>query len=201
MHTKVHINRYITDQIGKEKTSREIDQMHKFFETYMKYLALTVLRLNGAKYKEAKSYISKAWIPCNQDQLRKMVLVLLNQRANNKQYWTQLLKKNKRLSVSLELLFNYAGRIRNLTFHGNYYPFKEGEENLIYNVYMQTIEALEQLISKQKRGNKILKNTPTEFGAGRGTLTTRNQFKQILPFQTAGLPYSYEKAQQLYDTL
>lgn len=201
MHTKVHINRYIADQIGKEKTSREIDQMHKFFETYMKYLALTVLRLNGAKYKEAKSYVSKAWIPCNQDQLRKMILVLLNQKANNKQYWTQLLKKNRQLRISLELLFNYAGRIRNLTFHGNYYPFKEGEEALIYNIYIKAIDALEQLISKQKRGNRILKNTPTDFGAGRGNLTTKNQFRQILPFQTAGLPYAYEKAQQLYDTL
>lgn len=201
MHTKVHINRYIADQIGMPKTSREIDQMHKFFETYLKYLALTVLRLNGAKYKEAKSYVSKAWIPCNQDQLRKMILILFNQRANNKQYWTQLLKKNQQLRVSLELLFNYAGRIRNLTFHGNFYPFKEGEEALIYSIYIKAIESLEQVISKQKRGNRILKNNPTEFGAGRGTLISKNQFKQILPFQTAGLPYSYSKAQQLYDTL
>lgn len=201
MHTKVHINRYIADQIGMPKTSREIDQMHKFFETYLKYLALTVLRLNGAKYKEAKSYISKAWIPCNEDQLRKMLLVLLNQRANNKQYWTQLLKKNKQLRISIELLFNYAGRIRNLTFHGNYYPFQEGEEALIYSIYIKTIESLEQLISKKKQGNKILKNNPTDFGAGRGHLISKNQFKQILPFQTAGLPYSYSKAQQLYDTL
>jgi hypothetical protein len=201
MHTKTHINRYIADQIGKPKTSREIDQMHKFFETYMKYLALTVLRLNGAKYKEAKSYVTKAWIPCNQDQLRKMILILFNQRANNKQYWTQLLKKTPKLQVSLELLFNYAGRIRNLTFHGNFYPFKEGEEALIYSIYIKNIEYIEQLISKQRRGNKILKNNPTEFGAGRGHLVTRNQFKQILPFQTAGLPYSYDKAQQLYDTL
>lgn len=201
MHTKVHINRYIADQIGMPKTSREIDQMHKFFETYLKYLALTVLRLNGAKYKEAKNYVAKAWIPCNQDQLRKMILVLFNQRANNKQYWTQLLKKNPKLRISLELLFNYAGRIRNLTFHGNFYPFKEGEEALIYSIYIKAIESLEQVISKQKRGNRILKNNPTEFGAGRGTLISKNQFKQILPFQTAGLPYSYSKAQQLYDTL
>lgn len=201
MHTKVHINRYIADQIGMPKTSREIDQMHKFFETYLKYLALTVLRLNGAKYKEAKSYVSKAWIPCNQDQLRKMILVLFNQRASNKQYWTQLLKKNQQLRISLELLFNYAGRIRNLTFHGNFYPFKEGEEALIYSIYIKAIDSLEQLISKQKRGNRILKNNPTQFGAGRGTLVSKNQFKQILPFQTAGLPYSYSKAQQLYDTL
>lgn len=201
MHTKTHINRYIADQIDQPKTSREIDQMHKFFETYMKYLALTVLRLNGAKYKEAKSYVSKAWIPCNEDQVRKMILVLFNQRANNKQYWTQLLKKNKELRVSIELLFNYAGRIRNLTFHGNFYPFKEGEAALIYAIYIKAIEALELLISKQKRGNKILKNNPTEFGAVRGHLVSKNQFKQILPFQTAGLPYSYNKAQQLYDTL
>ncbi|WMX12313.1 hypothetical protein [Aureispira sp. CCB-E] len=201
MHTKVHINRYIADQIGMPKTSREIDQMHRFFETYMKYIALTVLRLNGAKYKEAKSYITKAWIPCNEDQLRKMVLTLLNQRANNKQYWIQLLKKNKALRVSIELLFNYAGRIRNLTFHGNFYAFEEGETELIYAIYIEAIESLERLIAKQKRGNKILKNTPTEFGAGRGHLVTKNQFKQILPFQTAGLPYSYAKAQQLYDTL
>lgn len=201
MHTKVHINHYIADQIGMPKTSREIDQMHKFFETYLKYLALTVLRLNGAKYKEAKNYVAKAWIPCNQDQLRKMILVLFNQRANNKQYWTQLLKKNPKLRISLELLFNYAGRIRNLTFHGNFYPFKEGEEALIYSIYIKAIESLEQVISKQKRGNRILKNNPTEFGAGRGTLISKNQFKQILPFQTAGLPYSYSKAQQLYDTL
>ena len=201
MHTKTHINRYIVDQIGLPKTSKEVDQMHKFFETYMKHLALTVLRLNGAKYKEAKSYVTKSWIPCNQDQLRKMVLLLFNQKANNKQYWTQLLKKNKVLRVSLELLFNYAARIRNLTVHGNFYPFKEGEEALIYSIYIKVIESLEQLISKQKRGNKILRNNPTEFGAGRGTKVTRTQFKQILPFQTAGLPYSYDKAQQLYDTL
>lgn len=201
MHTKTHINRYIVDQIGLPKTSKEVDQMHKFFETYMKHLALTVLRLNGAKYKEAKSYVTKSWIPCNQDQLRKMVLLLFNQKANNKQYWTQLLKKNKALRISLELLFNYAARIRNLTVHGNFYPFKEGEEALIYSIYTKTIEALEQAISKQKRGNKILRNNPTEFGAGRGTMVTRNQFKQILPFQTAGLPYSYDKAQQLYNTL
>jgi hypothetical protein len=201
MHTKTHINRYIANQINQPKTVGEIDQMHKFFETYMKYLALTVLRLNGAKYKEAKNYVSKAWIPCNEDQVRKMILVLFNQRANNKQYWTQLLKKNKELRVSIELLFNYAGRIRNLTFHGNFYPFKEGEEALIYSIYIKVIESLEQLISKQKRGNKILKNNPTEFGAVRGHLVSKNQLKQILPFQTAGLPYSYNKAQQLYDTL
>lgn len=201
MHTKTSINRYIASQIGQPKTHREVEQMHKFFETYLKYLAVTAIRLKGGKYKETRKYVSTAWIPCTEDQLRKLLLVLFNQRNNNKQYWVQLLKKNKQLKILVDLVFNYAVKVRNLTFHGNYYPFEEGEEVLIYNIYIKIIESLEQLISKQKRGNKILKNTPTDFGATRGHLTRKNQLKQILSFQTAGLPYSYCKAQQLYDTI
>ncbi|BDS11158.1 hypothetical protein [Aureispira anguillae] len=201
MHTKVYINNYIASKIGLPKTPRDIEQIHKFFETYLKYIALTALRLKGAKYKEAKSYVSKSWIPCTEDQLRKLVLTLLNQRANNKQYWAQLLKKNQKLKILTELLFKYAAKIRNLTFHGNYYPFEEGEEELVYAIYIKMIEALEVLISKHKKGNKILKNTPTEFGAIRGHLIRKNQFKQILPFQPAGLPYAYSKAQQIYSTI
>lgn len=201
MHTKTYINNYIRSKIGEAKTPRDVEQIHKFFEAYLKHLALTILRLNGGKYKEAKEYISKSWIPCSLDQTKKMILVLLNQRPRNKQYWIQLLKKNQKLEKLLELLFNYATKVRNLTFHGNYYPFQEGEEDLIYDIYIKSIESLEQLISKHKKGNKILKNTPTDFGAKTGHLTRKNQFKQILSFQMAGQPYSYAKAQQLYNMI
>lgn len=201
MHTKVHIKDFIQSKIDTPKTFQDFEQMHKFFETYMKYIALTTIRLHGGCYKETRSYVTKAWIPCSEDQLRKMLLKLFNQKPNNKRYWEQLLKKYKPLRVSLELLFNYAVRVRNLIFHGNYYPFKEGEEALIFNIYVTTIEEIERLIAKQKKGNKILDNSPSDFGATRGKLVRKNQLKQILSFQMANIPYPYEQAQQLYDTI
>jgi hypothetical protein len=201
MHTKKHIKEFIRLRIDQPKTCQDFEQIHKFFETYMKYMAVTIIRINGGKYQETKSYVSKGWIPCTEEQIRKMILKLFNQKTGNKRYWEQLLKKNKELSICLELLFKYATRVRNLIFHGNYYPFKEGEEALIYDIYIQTIAGLEQMISKQKKGNKILDNSPTDFGAKKGTLARMNQLKNILAFQSAGRPYSYDKAQQLFDQL
>ncbi len=201
MHSKEHIKKFIASRIGQPKSRQDFEQMHKFFETYMKYIALTVIRLHGGKYKETKSYISKSWIPCTEDQIRKMLLKLFNQKPSNKVYWEQLLKNNMQLRLSLELLFKYAIRVRNLIFHGNYYPFEEGEEALIYDIYIKTIEAIEHIISKKRQGKKILSNSPTDFGAAKGTLERKNQLRSILPFQSAGLPYSYDKAQQIFDRM
>lgn len=201
MHTKTHIKNFIASKIAQPIHYRDVEQMHKFFETYIKHMALTVLRLNGGKYQESRQYITKAWIPCSEEQLQKIILKLFNQKPTNKRYWQQLLAKNRKLRISIELVFSYAVRVRNLIFHGNYYPFKEGEEALLYQIYVKAIENIEQLISKQKNGRKILNHSPSEFGAPKGTLTRKNQLKNILRFQMAGLPYSFEKATQLYDTL
>lgn len=201
MHGKTYIKNFLKERIGVTKTQEDVEQLHKFFETYIKYMALTAIRLQGGKYAASRTYVRKAWIPCSLEQVKKIVLCLLGKKSTDKAYWERLMQQNKRLNTLLDLLFNYAIRVRNLIFHGNYYPFGEEEEVFIYNIYSETLKGMEQLIGKHYKGKTILNDNPTSFGAGKGNLDRPNQLKKILRFQAANLPYTYDKAKQTYNYL
>lgn len=200
MHTKKHILQYIANQTTKNKSQKEVEQIHKYFETYLKHLALTTLRLHGGKYKESRSYVSNAWIPCNMKMLQTLLLKLFHQK-NNTQNWKKVLQVHPPLATYLELLFNYNIPIRNQLFHGNYYSFKENEENLIFDIYLSSINAIETLIAIKKKGKMILHHTPTDFGASSGKKYTTGQLRSILNFQAATKGYKFEKAQNIYNSI
>jgi len=164
-------------------------------------MALTALRLKGAKYKEARRYVANAWVPCNHKFVRRILSTLLGMGKNNEQQWRKLLKQSPNLNKCLDLLFNYAAKVRNQIFHGNYYPFAEKEENLIFDIYVRTIEEIERIIAKKKNGNRILRNSPTEFGAPKGQLDRIGQLKNIIRFKNANKGYPYEKAKSIFEQL
>ncbi len=200
MHSKKHILAFITAKKDQKKTNKEVARIHLYFEAYLKHIALTALRINGGKYKESRSYIVHSWIPCNADNIKKILLKLFNSRQK-KAIWDKVLKEQACLKIALDLLFRYAIPIRNQIAHGNYYPYKEGEEELIFDIYIQVITTLEKTIANRKKGNKILSNTATQFGAKRGTLSTKGQLQNILKFSDAGNGYSFEKAKKIFQQL
>lgn len=200
MHTKKHILWYIDQHQGKAKTQKEVEKIHQYFEAYIKHLALTTLRLHGAKYKEGRKYINGAWIPCTPKMLQLILLKLFNQ-SNNQQNWKKILVQQPTLKAALDLLFNYTVPIRNQLVHGGYYPFGEGEENLIFDIYLLALAQLEQLVANRKKGKTILQHTPTDFGASSGKKETIGQLKSILNFAAANKGYKFEKAKALYDAL
>jgi hypothetical protein len=200
MHSKNHILQYIATQQQKEKTQKEVEQIHKYFEAYLKHLALTTLRLNGGKYKESRRYVSDSWIPCNIKMIQTLLLKLFHQN-NNQQNWKKVVALHPPLRGYLELLFKYNIPIRNQLFHGNYYSFAEKEENLIFDIYLSSINAIEALIALKKKGKTILEHTPTALGATTGKKHTIGQLRTILNFQAATKGYKFEKAQQLYNSI
>ncbi len=197
MHSKNHLKKFMQLKQKGPIECQDIEQMHKFFETYMKYIALTYLRMKGGKYETVQTYVRKSWISCNEKTLKKILLHFFNQDKRNQHFWNKLMQQHPHFKVRLQLLFDYASKVRNYIFHGNYYPFQKEEKRFIFDIYLDCIHQIEFIISQFHSNKTILNSKPSDFTCQATQFTTQAQLRNLLSFHPTELPISYKMAQQL----
>ena len=197
MHSKNHLKKFMQLKQKGPIECQDIEQMHKFFETYMKYIALTYLRMKGGKYETVQTYVRKSWISCNEKTLKKILLHFFNQDKRNQHFWNKLMQQHPNFKIRLQLLFDYASKVRNYIFHGNYYPFQKDEKRFIFDIYLDCIHQIEFIISQFYSNKTILNSKPSEFDCQATQYTTQSQLRNLLSFHPTELPMSFKMAQQL----
>lgn len=170
--------------------------MHIAVEGYLKHLFLVGLRLQGCTYKESVKVIQSHHIKLNSDTFKAAFRLM-----KSKKSWHQIKNKAKRLRELEKLCYDYTSKVRNIIVHGNFYRYKSDELKLLYEIDKAFIEELELTMEKLFKGNTILKNTPTNFGAKKGTISDISKIASKLN-QSAGLkPISFTTAQSKYNKL
>lgn len=168
-------------------------KMHIAVEGYLKWLFLVGLRINGCTYSSAAKVIQRHFIRLNTKSFKAAFRLL-----GVKKSWHQIKTNDPNLKTLEYLCFNYTSPIRNQLVHGNYYDFKERECELAYQMNKAFIQQLEKTIQVYKNGNAILQNTPTQFGAKKGTIADEIAIGRILN-QSPGLkPMRFEEAKKRF---
>ena len=173
MHSKNHLKKFMQLKKKGAIECQDIEQMHTFFETFLKYIALTYLRMQGGKHAVMQRFVRKSWLSCNEKTLKKLLLHFFNQDKRNQQHWLNLMDQYPAMKVQIQLLFSCASKVRNYIFHSNYYPFQKEEKRFIFDIYTDCIQAIEHLIALRNKDRTIFDNSADEFG-GRPT-----QFVQL----------------------
>ena len=107
------------------------------------------------------------------------------------------MQQHPNFKIRLQLLFDYASKVRNYIFHGNYYPFQKDEKRFIFDIYLDCIHQIEFIISQFYSNKTILNSKPSEFDCQATQYTTQSQLRNLLSFHPTELPMSFKMAQQL----
>lgn len=170
--------------------------MHIAVEGYLKHLFLVGLRLQDCTYKESVKMIRVSYIKVNSSSF-KAAFRLMRCRTS----WHQMKSRNNRLKELDSLFGDYTSKVRNIIIHGNYFPYKANELELLYNIDKAFLQELELTISAYFRGKSILNNTPKDFGAGKGTISNITQIDKVLRQSSGQQPLSFTSAQSRYSRL
>lgn len=174
-------------------TSDEFKKMHEYMESYIKKILLIGLRKAGGKYKVSDRVIRHSFIKINGSSFTKSMQLI------GMPNWNILKANNEKLAKLESLVINYSCHVRNILVHGGYYPNKQDEYELLYNIDKDFIIEIENEIFKHL-GMKILENTPKDFGISKGLIDNEQTLFNFLGTIRLSYP-NHSNMKTIYESL